>query len=374
MLEFASETEESKKDDLFLERLDTFMQKSLGEIRAFAEREGKPYEETRRHIAQWHAKYLFQQRGEEQKTRAERVHAALYDTSQILESLAEVSGVQSFMLAVDPDAPTDIGFLGGSLIGREFWRGMRGGGEPGARTFKAHCGVHLLKKATLLEQPPPPPPTPPTPLKSTPAMSVKAELYERVRSALRLASGVRTAEMKWTNTERLDVYGVTLVGWPESVPAQNPSSLKMFQNKLLLEALEKGTMRFERIAGSSRKEATPQAESPEEDFSWAYNADAEVAPASSSSVPPPPETVSPSARTSLPPLEPSNMLEPAQTAWTDMHEPMESSFNVDYTWNDGDMNENLLSESLTWNEDPDSPVERPRKRHRSEEISNTGID
>lgn len=88
------------------------------------------------------------------------------------------------MLAVDPSEPTDIGFLGGSLIGREFWRGMRGGGEPGARTFKAHCVVHLPKKAVLLEQPPPPP-TSPTPLKYTPAMSVKAELYERVRSALR---------------------------------------------------------------------------------------------------------------------------------------------------------------------------------------------
>lgn len=66
----------------------------------------------------------------------------------------------------------------------------------------------------------------------------------------RSASGVRNAEMKWSNHERLDIYGVTLVGWPSDIPVQNPSSLKLNQNKQLLEALENGTMRFEKVAPS----------------------------------------------------------------------------------------------------------------------------
>ena len=60
-------------------------------------------------------------------------------------------------------------------------------------------------------------------------------------------SGVRNAEMKWTNHERLDVYGVRLVGWPSDIPVANPSSLKASQNKIILDCLENGTLRFERL-------------------------------------------------------------------------------------------------------------------------------
>lgn len=41
-----SEPTQSPDNDLFLERLDTFMQKVLNDIKAFAERESRPYEEV----------------------------------------------------------------------------------------------------------------------------------------------------------------------------------------------------------------------------------------------------------------------------------------------------------------------------------------
>ncbi|EEB94931.1 hypothetical protein MPER_06180, partial [Moniliophthora perniciosa FA553] len=55
--------------------------------------------------------------------------------------------------------------------------------------------------------------------------SVKLELYESIRKALRSVSGIRNAEMKWTQPDRLYTYGVRLVGWPPDIPTQNPSSL-----------------------------------------------------------------------------------------------------------------------------------------------------
>jgi hypothetical protein len=86
--------------------------------------------------------------------------------------------------------------------------------------------------------------------------------------------------MKWTNPALLATYGVCLVGWPPTIPAQNPSSLKANQNKELLEALESGTMHFVRTI-TTRNE--PQADPPpeplpsaaEEDnsFSWAIQYD-----------------------------------------------------------------------------------------------------
>jgi hypothetical protein len=90
--------------------------------------------------------------------------------------------------------------------------------------------------------------------------------------------------MKWTNPERLDVYGVRLVGWPPSIPARNPSSLKLPQNKLLLECLQNGTMKFEKSlmtltsTGDLGNPSTDIANNLEEaevtdDFSWAYDAD-----------------------------------------------------------------------------------------------------
>lgn len=108
------------------------------------------------------------------------VRDVLCDTSRVLESLSEVAGVQSFILAIDPSEPSDGGFLGGSVVGREFWRGLRGGGEGGARAFKAHSINHLQRqpasKNTVSSTSLP---------KGGAAKSLKNELYESVRNALR---------------------------------------------------------------------------------------------------------------------------------------------------------------------------------------------
>jgi len=116
------------------------------------------------------------------------VRASLCDTSRILESLSDTSGIQAFLLAVDPNDLADGGFLGGSLIGREFWRGMRGGGEHGARAFKTHCASRLKNRSingvqVHREEQDRPTSTPPP--KGGPARSIKNELYDSVRNALR---------------------------------------------------------------------------------------------------------------------------------------------------------------------------------------------
>lgn len=103
----------------------------------------------------------------------------------MLESLQEVAGIHSFVLAVDPGDSRNEGFLGGTVLGREFWRGLRGGGDAGARTFKARClkGIAVVKSdapSDLTMDP-----ATATSLKRGPASSMKAEVYANVRNALR---------------------------------------------------------------------------------------------------------------------------------------------------------------------------------------------
>ena len=92
----------------------------------------------------------------------------------------------------------------------------------------------------------------------------------------RQVSGIRKAEMKWTNPERLSLYGVRLVGWPSDIPAANPSSLKAGQNQKLLELIEHGELRFEKTMITGLEAPMPSESlrhTPEmtaEDFSWAY--------------------------------------------------------------------------------------------------------
>ncbi|KAF8806966.1 hypothetical protein BYT27DRAFT_7101045 [Phlegmacium glaucopus] len=368
MFEYESSDNAMSKDGLFLERLDTFMDKCLIDIKAFAERELRPYEETRRCIAQWHAKYLFQSsKSSSSSSTVVLVRDVLCDTSRVLESLSEVSGVQSFLLAVDPSETSDSGFLGGSVVGREFWRGLRSGGEGGARAFKVFS-INHLQPATRHPVHVPKSSTPPP--KGGPAKSLKNELYESVRNALRLASGVRSAEMKWTNPERLDVYGVRLIGWPEGVPAQNPSTFKVSQNKVLLEALQNGSMRFEKITPGNPKQSghgdgveeasEAEKDDPVEDFSWAYDADASPPPshAEYSTTLPLRQSLNTGQNPVLPVLpESSNM------SWT-------PTLNTDsalsqYTLWAGDFNEPTIDHP-GWDDELESDS-RPRKRPRSEE-------
>ncbi|KAJ7756459.1 hypothetical protein DFH07DRAFT_820649 [Mycena maculata] len=285
-------------DGLFLERLDAFCH---AEVKAFAERERRPLEETRKYVAEWHSRYLFQPQFQDTLTspqdRVTRVESVLSDASRILESLCDASGVQSFFLAVDPSDASGSGFLGGSVLGREYWRGHRGGGDAGAKAFKIHC----LKSVA---QTPISPSTDassssststPVPIPKLPAArSLKADLYDAVRKALRSASGVRNAEMKWTNPALLSTYGVCLVGWPPTIPAQNPSSLKASQNKELLDALESGTMHFVRILKMQhelRSEPPPSAAEEDSSFSWAVQYDDSEPPESYSPGLPPDSSV-----------------------------------------------------------------------------------
>ena len=90
----------------------------------------------------------------------------------------------------------------------------------------------------------------------------------------RSTSGIRNAEMKWTNHGNLSVYGVRLEGWPANIPMQNPSTLSTSQNRVLKDALTNGTLRFCRI--SPETSTTSDAATPScgpagnsSDLSWA---------------------------------------------------------------------------------------------------------
>lgn len=92
----------------------------------------------------------------------------------------------------------------------------------------------------------------------------------------RTTSGIRNAEMKWTNHDRLFTYGVYLVGWPSDIPVKNPSSLKADQNKRLLELLNNGTLRFMKNVQLTseqvdfvNEESNPAEDVLDETFSWA---------------------------------------------------------------------------------------------------------
>ena len=168
------------------------------------------------------------------------------------------------MVAINPNDTEDEGFLGGTPLGKEFWTSLRGGGTAGAKALKS------LAISTFQD--------PSSPSTSTfhgigvssrqkeTAHSLKSEVYARVRTLLRrvcdsfhplrllmacrndrATSGIRQAEMKWTNHGNLSVYGVRLEGWPSSIPMQNPSTLPSSQNRALRDALSNGTLKFCRI-------------------------------------------------------------------------------------------------------------------------------
>ncbi|KAJ3567406.1 hypothetical protein NP233_g6385 [Leucocoprinus birnbaumii] len=398
----------SLENALFLERLDTFMQKSLADIQAFAERECRSYDETRRTVAEWHAKMLFTVAsgnptavdgsvgGITLDTRATQVRNILIETSKVLESLSEVLGIQSFILAVDPQNSQDAGFLGGSLVGREFYRGLRGGGTAGASSFKSYAQKRLPSiqdEVTMQDASTHSSPAPPT---ARSARQVKVDLYEAIRSQLRKVSGIRKAEMKWTNPERLSLYGVRLVGWPSDIPAANPSSLKANQNQRLLDLVEHGELRFEKTMITGLEAPAPtdtQRYTPEttaEDFSWAYDAEGGDALVGGSIGQ---TTAAKSLPSSTSSLTSDAQNQPAPYSSTgDL--PIEGidSLGSDFVWKGG-IGDDLLDAQQTgvpafdeygfhtepWDEavkfEEDSPIEeRARKRARSSESTSAPTD
>ncbi|KAI9439967.1 hypothetical protein H4582DRAFT_1564071 [Lactarius indigo] len=210
-------------DELFLERLDAFTEKTLADIKAFSSRENIPYDQVRRHVAEKHSQYLFNSSAPSSRN---NIYNILSSTCQVLESLQVTTGVQSFVVAINPNDAEDEGFLGGSSLGKEFWTSLRGGGTAGAKALKS------LAISTFQDPSLPPAPTfhgtgIPSRQKET-AHSLKSEVYARVRTLLRATSGIRQAEMKWTNHGNLSVYGVRLEGH-------------------LRDALSNGTLKFCRI-------------------------------------------------------------------------------------------------------------------------------
>lgn len=92
------------------------------------------------------------------------------------------------MLLVVHPTDTSDGWLGGSLLGREFWRELRGGGVPGAIAFKAKSWATYnskLKATTPFAAAPEE--TPDVVSKPMGSGAIKAELNQRMRDTLRLA-------------------------------------------------------------------------------------------------------------------------------------------------------------------------------------------
>lgn len=349
----------SDEEGLFQERLETFLNKELADLRAFAEREGRLFDEVGhtsyciemneyvewiRLIAVYRLESALRSgtaniysvphqppRARAHKSRNVVSHLPLSSslplfllftsiltisdtyfgfritvleilrsTSRILESLHDLAGLQSFFLVVNPHDPEDEGFLGGTVLGREFWRGHRGCGVAGAEAFRTQCVKAITAHPNLVAgagaTTPMPNQThaythahahthththaqphkqtqahcqPPVQMlnmksqKKGPAVTLKMGIYADVRNALRSISGTRNAEMKWSDHAKLAIYGVRLVGWPQSVPKQNPSTLSMAQNRLVREALDGGGMYFERlVAAECERDATGVGSSP----------------------------------------------------------------------------------------------------------------
>ncbi|KAF7986510.1 hypothetical protein HWV62_31337 [Athelia sp. TMB] len=159
-------------DPLFYERFLALMEKSLSDVKTFSERENRPLHEVL--LDKDHTTKLFLTK--------DAAQSILRNASQNLETLHALSGIHSFILAADPISGD--AFLGGTVLAREFWRGLRGGGEAGAKGLHAFC----LKKTRTPLQGPNESSTPASASVDTKrgsSSSVKAEVYTTVRDALR---------------------------------------------------------------------------------------------------------------------------------------------------------------------------------------------
>ncbi|KAA1467527.1 hypothetical protein DENSPDRAFT_832607 [Dentipellis sp. KUC8613] len=165
--------ERGAMDELFMERLEAFTPGVS--VLSCAQ--------VRRYVAERHCQYLFDASTPSATSRHERIHSVLVATSRSLESLHATTGIHSFFVVVDPDKPDDDGFLGGTLLGREFWRGLRAGGASGARAFHAQA-VQAAQGTTSGSGATPIPAVSATPSK-LPSHQLKAEVYAGVRAALR---------------------------------------------------------------------------------------------------------------------------------------------------------------------------------------------
>jgi hypothetical protein len=139
--------------------------------------------QIRRYVAQHHCSYLFA--SVEPNDKRSMMQNILKSTSQTLDDLLSTASIHSFFLAIDPYDTNDEGFLGGTVTGREFWRGLRGGGSVGAKAFRTHC----LRVLSATSSPTSSAVSLPA-LSRTPAGTIKAEVYSSVRNSLRHVSTI----------------------------------------------------------------------------------------------------------------------------------------------------------------------------------------
>ncbi|KIJ49407.1 hypothetical protein M422DRAFT_65921 [Sphaerobolus stellatus SS14] len=264
------------QDGLFLERLETFLEGQMKEIETFASREGRPLEEIRRLVALPHVKHLFSQdlslpkpedNGVPSKPSLPSLKLILSRISRCLRVLHSTAALESLLLVVSPATPptdsapeslaSESSWIGGSELGKEFWMGIKGGGLSGARAFRiksqmqhksgsqdkdldANVTANASEAVPISAQTV----VPPTPRKVT-GKDIKTELNAAVRQALRLTSGKPDADMRWTKPQSMeDLYEVRLVGWPSSVSFRNPSNNSLKENKLLLDYVRTGKLKF----------------------------------------------------------------------------------------------------------------------------------
>lgn len=122
------------------------------------------------------------------------VTETLRRTSDSLELLEQSAGFQSFFLVINPKDPKDEGFLGGTLLGREFWRNHRGCGSTGAQAFRFYCSKAVESPATTsqitqqtpyISTQPSPSSNVAAPTPKSPANITKSEVYTAFRNAIR---------------------------------------------------------------------------------------------------------------------------------------------------------------------------------------------
>jgi hypothetical protein len=58
--------------------------------------------------------------------------------SQTLDNLLSMALIHSFFLAIDLYNTNDEVFLGRTVTGHEFWRGLRGGGSAEVKAFRTY--------------------------------------------------------------------------------------------------------------------------------------------------------------------------------------------------------------------------------------------
>ncbi|EJD48181.1 hypothetical protein AURDEDRAFT_183536 [Auricularia subglabra TFB-10046 SS5] len=236
------DTPEAREHGLFLERLEHLMQVQEEALTAFADREQKPVDYIRRHVALAYSRLLFD------RSFPEEAHGQAYEliganhsaravvakVCSTLDSLHSAGQYESLLL-VTSTRDGDKSFIGGTKIGKAFWDSLKMGGNSGVKMFKNHCKLAVASGET-----------------DSAALaagkkcknSLKSELNTAMRVALRNASGNSSAEMRWTKPEQIENWGVRIAGWPQDLPFRNPSNNTVQVNSRLLDLLKAGTIKF----------------------------------------------------------------------------------------------------------------------------------